>query len=263
MSETGPDAAPTTSGGDQSTAAPTMRAITISREYGSGGGEIAARLAKRLSWKLIDHEIVAQVAAELGISHEEAAQRDERAEGIIMRILMAMAASEPSVFVPVDPLRPLDTDAYRDALYRVVTVSVASGNAVIVGRGSQVILKDSRDVLHARFVAPLDKRIVYVAQREGLDIPAAQRRIQEKDHSRQQFVQSLYSARPDDARLYDLVLNTGILSLDDCVELVCQALDRKAERLGLPDDALGPGAGIARYAGKPEDLPALQPPTHA
>ncbi|HLJ80970.1 MAG TPA: cytidylate kinase-like family protein, partial [Ktedonobacterales bacterium] len=231
------------SGENPASGARAMRAITISREYGSGGGEIAARLAKRLSWKLIDHEIVAEVARELGITHEEAEQRDERTEGIIARMLAAMAAAEPSVFVPVDPPRLLDSDAYRDALHRVVTVSVAGGHAVIVGRGAQVILKDQRDVLHVRFVAPLEKRIAYVARREELDIPEAQQRIQEKDRSRQQFVQSLYSARPDDARLYDIVLNTGILSLDACVELVCLALERKADRLTLPDGELGPGAG--------------------
>lgn len=237
-----------------------MCAITISREYGSGGGEIAARLAKRLSWKLIDHEIVAEVARELGISHEEAVERDERTEGIITRMLTAMAAAEPTVFVPVELPRSFDADAYRDALHRVVTVSVATGNAVIVGRGAQVILMDRRDVLHVRVVAPLDKRIAYVARREELDISAAQHRIQDKDRSRQQFVQSLYSARADDARFYDIVLNTGILSLDACVELICLALERKAERLGLPDEELGPGAGLAHYPGTPEDLPVPSPP---
>src|SRR6476659_4044020 len=55
----------------------TMRAVTISREYGSGGGEIAARLSKRLGWKLIHHEIVMQVANALGVSQEDAAAHDE------------------------------------------------------------------------------------------------------------------------------------------------------------------------------------------
>lgn len=260
MGDNATEAGSVRSGGNPASGTWAMRAITISREYGSGGGEIAARLAKRLSWKLIDHEIVAEVARELGITHEEAEQRDERTEGIIARMLAAMAAADPSVFVPIDPPRLLDADAYRDALYRVVTVSVASGHAVIVGRGAQAILKDRRDVLHTRFVAPLEKRIAYVARREGLDIPEAQRRIQDKDRSRQQFVQSLYSARPDDARLYDIVVNTGILSLDACVELVCLALERKAEWLALPDEELGPEAGLTHYPGKPEDLPVPELP---
>ena len=60
--------------------APEMRAITISRQYGSGGGEVAARLARRLGWQLVDHEIVAQVAHRLGITEEEAQVRDEHVE---------------------------------------------------------------------------------------------------------------------------------------------------------------------------------------
>ena len=252
------------SGGNRSfsgaSVATLMRAITISREYGSGGGEVAARLAERLSWKLIDHEIVAQVANELGITHEEAEQRDERTDSLIMRMLTAMAATEPVAFAPVNPLMPLNPDDYRDALHRVVTVALEAGCTVIVGRGAQAILRDRRDVLHVRVVAPLNLRIAYVARREELDTAAARRRIQDKDRSRQQFVQSLYSARTDDAHLYDLVLNTAALSLNACVELICQALDHKAERLGVPDEELGPGAGLARYAGKPEDLPVPQPP---
>jgi CMP/dCMP kinase len=248
------------SGNASSPGASKMRAITISREYGSGGGEIAARLAKRLDWKLIDHEIVAEVASELGITHEEAEERDERADSIITRILTAMAAVEPAVFAATEPPLRLDMEDYRDALHRVVTVSAMSGHVVIMGRGAQVILRGQRDILHVRVVAPLDKRIAYVARREGLDAQAAQRRVQEKDRSRHQFVQSLYSANSEDAHLYDVVLNTGVLSLDAGVELICLALDRKAERLSTPEDELGPGAGLARYAGAPADLPIPRPP---
>src|SRR5260370_42603602 len=67
--------------------APAMSAITISRQYGSGGGEIAARLAQRLHWQLIDHEIVAGVAHELGITEEEAAAHDEYAEDFVSSVL--------------------------------------------------------------------------------------------------------------------------------------------------------------------------------
>src|SRR2546427_10356492 len=67
-----------------------MRAVTISREYGSGGGEIAARLAKRLGWQLIDHALVERVASELGTSLEEAEAHDESSGGIISQPLHSM-----------------------------------------------------------------------------------------------------------------------------------------------------------------------------
>src|SRR5437879_8902096 len=75
-----------------------MRAITISREYGSGGGEIARRLAKRLGWGLIDHEAVIRVAQELGVSEAEAAVHDEYAEGLVSRILSSMQAVDTAMY---------------------------------------------------------------------------------------------------------------------------------------------------------------------
>src|ERR1700726_3085976 len=85
-----------------------MSAITISRQYGSGGGEIGARLANRLQWQLIDHEIVAHVARDMGITEEEAEQHDEYAEGFIARVLgsMQLAAPELLASVPVVPVTP-------------------------------------------------------------------------------------------------------------------------------------------------------------
>ena len=64
-----------------------MRAITISREYGSGGGEIAVRLAQRLGWQLVDHEVVVEVANALGVSEAEAEAHDEHVEGLASRLL--------------------------------------------------------------------------------------------------------------------------------------------------------------------------------
>src|SRR5690242_21481295 len=100
-----------------------MNAITISRQYGSGGGEIAARLAQRLGWQLIDHEIVAQVAHELGITPEEAESRDERVEGFVARVLSTMQLAAPAALVPaaIPPVSTgLQEQAYREALQRVV-----------------------------------------------------------------------------------------------------------------------------------------------
>src|SRR5881394_4224701 len=73
-----------------------MRAITISREYGSGGGEIATRLARHLGWRLLDHEIVERVASEMGTSIEEAEARDERTQGFLERAFTNMQYLEPA-----------------------------------------------------------------------------------------------------------------------------------------------------------------------
>src|SRR5712692_5826625 len=97
-----------------------MRAITISREYGSGGGEIAARLTQRLGWQLIDHEVVVEVARELGVSVAEAEAHDERVEGLVSRILTGLQLVEPAVLMGSSVPVVTDGHDYQDALRKVV-----------------------------------------------------------------------------------------------------------------------------------------------
>src|SRR5437868_15460240 len=79
-----------------------MRAVTISREYGSGGGEIAAPLAKRLRWQLIDHEVVVRVAEKLRVSEGEAAERDECVESLPSRMFKSLRLFHPTMPITVD-----------------------------------------------------------------------------------------------------------------------------------------------------------------
>lgn len=231
-----------------------MRAVTISRQYGSGGGEIAGRLAKRLGWRLIDHEIVAQVAAALDVPESEAEEYDERGESIFARMLAGMRSYEPAIPVPGAAGLETDEQRYRQALHQAVEAACKQGHTVIVGRGSQVLLASRRDVLHVRIVAPLEGRITYVMRREGLNRSQAQARIQMKDRDRQRYLAAAHHINPDDTQRYDLVVNTGVLDLDAAVDLIVLALERKAERLGVPAEALGPGAGAPPYPGRPADL---------
>jgi len=233
-----------------------MRAITISREYGSGGGEIAARLAHTLGWRLVDHEVVVRVARELGVSEEDAAEHDERTESLFSRILIGMQSIQPPVYVEAStaPILLTNENDYRNALNKVVTAAVESGNVVIVGRGSQVLLAQRRDVLHVRIVASLEGRIQYVMSREGLAQDAARSRIQAKDRDRARYLQAEYQRDPTDAHLYDLVVNTNVIDLDSAVDVINLALERKARRLPVTTGELGPVVGLKRYPTQPEDL---------
>ncbi len=231
-----------------------MRAVTISREYGSGGGEIAARLAKHLGWQLIDHEIVVRVAQELGVHEDVVAPHDEYGDSWLVRLLTNLRVMQPVLSVNVPALPETDALAYQGALAKVVKAAVAAGQVVIVGRGSQALLADRRDVLHVRIVAPLDKRVAYVVEREGLDTASARERIQLKDRDRMRYLENIHHRNPADAHLYDLVVNTDVLSLDQTVALIAQALEFKAAQLGVPADRLGPASGQARYAQQPGDF---------
>src|ERR1700693_2850602 len=102
----------------------TMRAITISREYGSGGGEIAARLAKRLAWQLIDHEVVVRVAEMLRVSKEEAEEHDECVESLPSRIFKSLRLVHPSMPVTVDIPFSVDLRAFHEARSQIIEGAV-------------------------------------------------------------------------------------------------------------------------------------------
>jgi cytidylate kinase len=232
-----------------------MGAVTISREYGSGGGEIASRLAKHLGWQLIDHEIVERVALELGTSTQDAEAHDEHREGPFAQLLNTVQYLEPALMVNAPPEAFLtDENVYRDAVSKVVQAAARRRHAVIVGRGSQVLLAGQRDVLHVRIVTSLEKRITYVMQREGLDQSAAQSRIQSKDHSRMRYLQATYHQKPDDVHLYDLVLNTSVLDLESAVDMITLALQLKAKGLSARTGDLGPAVGLSPYPRQPGDF---------
>lgn len=231
-----------------------MQAVTISREYGSGGGEVARRLAARLGWHLVDHEVVVDVARTLGVTEAEAEAHDEHLDSRAARILQSLGVVPSIVPAPLPLELAMDQPAYDEARRLVVEGAVKHGHAVIVGRGAQVLLAPRRDVLHVRIIAPLEQRIQYVMQREGLDHASAQHRIEAKDRDRASFLMTVHRKNPADARLYDLVINTGVLHLNSAIDLVMLALDRKANRLSMPDEAIGPGAGLEPYATPPGNI---------
>jgi cytidylate kinase len=136
----------------------------------------------------------------------------------------------------------------------MITGAAKVGHVVVVGRGAQVLFANRRDVLHVRIVAPLQLRVAYVMQREGLDLKTARSRVQLKENDRHRYLQAQYRRNPDDSHLYDLVVNTGVLSLDSAVALIAQALQYKTERLATATEDLGPGTGLQPYLSQPGDF---------
>ena len=234
-----------------------MRAVTISREYGSGGGEIASRLAKRLGWQLVDHALVERAASEIGTSTQEAEVHDEHVQGMVLQALNSLLYLYPAAMANTPSEAFLSDEEYRDAFNTVVRAAATRGHVVIVGRASQVILADLRDVLHVRVIASFEQRVVYVMQREGVDRYTAESRIHTKDHERASYLGREYHHHPDDAHLYDLVLNTSLLDLQSAVDIICFTLHEIAKGLAKTTDELGPATGLSRYPTPPEDFPSL------
>ena len=233
-----------------------IRTVTISREYGSGGGEIASRLARRLGWDLVDHAIVERTARKLGTTLADAEAHDESVGGVLARVLESMHNVEPAymAMAGAPPGSFLLTQDYRRTAEQIVRAAAEHGLVVIVGRASSVLLADRWDVMHVRVVAPFSERIAYVMRREALDSHAAEARIRHKDHERASYLEREYHHRPDESHLYDLVVNTSRLDLESAVDVIMFTVDEIAVGLPTKTGESGPATGLARYPTSPGDF---------
>lgn len=211
-----------------------LSVITISRQYGSEGGKVAAKLASRLHWHLSDYEIVAHVARALNMPEEEAALYDEHRFNFTDRMILSMqfAISEaveawPNQYsIPIWPL--IQERIYHEELQQVVETLAGAGNTVIVGHGAQVILANWPGALHVRIVAPFKHRVRNVMQIEQWDEARAQASVRQSDRNQAYYLRSQYHRDSDDPLLYDLVINSSSLDMESQVDLICLALERKA-----------------------------------
>jgi cytidylate kinase len=204
--------------------------ITVTRQYGAGGSEVARRVAERLRWTVIDNELVSAVAAQAGLPAEAVAASEERAPSLVVRLGRALAASSPEMFVPsAAATAEIEEERLVTVTERVVREAAAHGRVVLVGRGGQSILAriPHSDALHVYVTAPRDVRIGTVMQRLGLSAADAAHAADTTEAGRDRYVRRYYGRRRDDPASYHLVVNTALLGLDGAADvIVCAARQR-------------------------------------
>jgi cytidylate kinase len=200
-----------------------MPIITVSRQYGSGGSEVAARVAQALEWHLYDNEVVDEVARRLGMSADDVSAREERVPTLPERIASAMALGMPEVMPTVADLamQPSD-DRILVMTQRVMEEAVLAGPAVFVGRGAQCMLATRTDALHVYCYAPVDALVTYAITNLGVARVDARRVVDETNRQREQFVKRHWKRNWRDPANYHLCVNTAWLGLDGAADLVLQ-----------------------------------------
>ena len=193
--------------------------ITVSREPGAGGVELARRLAHELGWQVFNHEILAAIAENTRTREAVLSRLDETAIGPLNEYLGEL----------LDPHLLGRRIPFLQEMLKVIWGLAKQGNAVIVGRGANWFL-DPRYGLRVRTVAPLERRVARLARQEGLGEAEARRRVQQTQTTQEAFIRQVYERRIDDPCGYDLVLNLETLGMDIAVHTVLAALQR---RLGL------------------------------
>jgi CMP/dCMP kinase len=183
------------------------RALTVSREYGSGGGEIADIIARELGWKLLDKDLIAEISKTEKVPPSEVAAFDEKVDPWIHRItrtVWGLGADGISVVAPVDMF---DAEKAANLAKRIVTEAYNMGNCVIVGRGSQCILRNKPDVFHAFVYARWEDRVRKIQRRvkPGADVPAL---IRATDAQRVEYIRIHYKEKWTNPYLYDIMIDS-------------------------------------------------------
>ncbi len=206
-----------------------MSVITIRGQLGSGAPEIGRQIADRLHADYVDREIIAKVAARLRRQEQEVIEKEMPPSSVLGRIAEALGRSGvgfEGAYLPIWQI-PLDNTRYLEALESVVRELARSQSLVILGRGSQFILKDYPGVLHVLVVAPLEVRVKRVMQDLKLDQETAKLEIARRDNSLREFIKRYFKAELEDAVYYDLVINTERFSFQAAASIVVDALSLK------------------------------------
>ena len=200
--------------------------ITISRQYGTPGAELARALADRLDFTFWDREIVEAIAEATGLDAAFLSSLDEHQRLSMEALIEGMLHGALS-----------GVDDYHRGLLRVLHTIGSHGSAIVVGRGAQFVLT-SDAALHVRVVAPIEARAHHVATTHGWSDSRARRELEQVDAERASFVRRHFQRDVDDASAYDLILNTATLQ-EHAVDLVLLAYSMRFGE--LPDWADPPG----------------------
>lgn len=204
-----------------------MTVITISRESGSEGNQVVKLVCDRLGWQFFDKHLMAQLAAEGGLDPSQV--EDITADDHYVKSFWEEAFSGLSLSYGAMPwILTEPYEAKEEMTVRQVSgfihAAYRHGNVVIVGRGSQVILKDKPDVLHVRIISPLERRIQRWIERKHISLEAAKDIVKERDRKHFDFVKTFFDEDLTNTDLYDLIINTDKLTLDAAAELIIKAV---------------------------------------
>jgi cytidylate kinase len=198
--------------------------ITLSAPYGAHGSRIGPELARRVDVPFIDRAIPVSVSERLSVPVDSALARDESVDSIIGRLVSSfmMAGGTFGGAPPLMVGSGVQERDYQAETERVIRELAASGRGVILGRGGAVILREDPRAFHVRLDGPVERRLA-AATAEGVDRETAERQLSDSDRARQAYVKHFYGVEASDASLYHLIIDSTVLPVDVCVDLIERA----------------------------------------
>lgn len=207
-----------------------MTVVTISREFGSGGTEIAARVCSLLGYTYFDKQYIIRAATQAGLTEQDALdfrEESSQARTFVEQLLMpgppltaemAVRGEEHALSVAL-----LDSDRCLTLVQAAIHATYKNGNAVIVGRGGQAVLQRLPGVLHVLVQAPMPARILRIQEMEKVDLETAYQMAVQHDKKTMRYLERVFGIKWDDPLLYHLVINTGKWDLEAAAQLIVYA----------------------------------------
>ena len=181
--------------------------ITIEREYGCGGGDIAQLVANRLGWKLWDQRLTEEIARLANCPQKVVEAREERNDPLYYRLFKSFLRGSYEGSINAPKLNLIDSETILRTTRRVVEHAAERGNCVIVGRGSQQFLKDRSDTLRVFLYAPREDKVRRLLAR-GKSEKEAEELVDSIDRERTDFIKKYFNVDWPDRAIYHSMINT-------------------------------------------------------
>ena len=206
-----------------------IRAITIEREFGCGGSEIAARVAALMGWKLWDHELTEEIARLTNSTPQAVEKREWTNDPAVYRVFKSfLRGAFEGGMPPTDRLALLDARRIAIVSEQAVNLAISGGPCVIVGRGSQYFLRNRADVFRAFLYAPRDLKIhrLIVA---GTPEAKAISEVDTIDKDRAAFVKTYLKLDWPECHLFHAMLNTE-MGVPQVAEMLAYCVQKAANQ---------------------------------
>jgi cytidylate kinase len=194
--------------------------VTIARQFGAGGSDLAQALSKSLGWPVLDRGIIHDAAERLHTDEARASGVDEYVASALAKLAKGFALGVPEF--AIEPAYEVDPDELARATHDVIRAAVKSAPLIIVGHGVQCLFAARPNALHVRVVAPVDKRAICIAERLKLDLAAATTEVHQRDTQRARYLRHHFGCDNNDPMLYDAQFNTAHLSVAEVASAITQ-----------------------------------------
>lgn len=202
-----------------------MAVITISRELGSEGDKICDLLCEAMGFCRVDKAMLFQIAEEAGVDVEavqELEQNVTKRARLVSGEMTSLYRKQASAF---DKPGAIDDKTYTQVLEETVKEYAKQGDAIIVGRGGQMILRDWPGALHVRLYAPLEVRVQRIIEREGASAAQAQRTVEQSDERKRQYIRRMHNnADWRNLKYYHLAIDTSRIAPEAAVQMIILAV---------------------------------------